>query len=80
MTRAPVVYSKTYDTGVMTSQSVTETGGTFALTGWPAVPEFVLRGLRAGITVALENVGRVNVHLDSQRTADGALFTASWDR
>ena len=80
MTRAPVVYAKTYDTGAMESGEVGESGGRFVLRGWPEVPEFVLRGLRAGMTVALENVGRSGVRIDSTRTADGAVFTASWCR
>lgn len=78
VTRAPVVYSKTYDTGTMESQDVRDDGGRFVLAEWPDVPEFVLRGLRAGMTVALENVGRTGVVLTSTRTADGAVFTARW--
>ncbi len=80
MTRAPVVYSKTYDTGVMETQDIGDRGGRFVLRQWPDVPEFVLRGLRAGMTVGLENVGREGVRLESTRTADGAVFTASWER
>jgi hypothetical protein len=80
MTRAPVVYSKTYDTGTMESRDIGDEGGRFALLGWPDVPEFVLRGLRAGITAALESVGRTGVSITSTRTPDGAMFVARWDR
>lgn len=79
MTRAPVVYGKTYDTGTMQTRDVGDHGGTFVLSGWPDVPDFVLRGLRAGMTVGLENVGRTGVVLTSSRTSDGAIFTAQWE-
>jgi hypothetical protein len=80
MTRAPVVYSKTYDTGAMETRDVGDDGGRFVLSGWPDVPEFVLRGLRAGMAAGLESVGRSGVVLTSTRTADGATFVARWDR
>lgn len=79
MTRAPVVYSKTYDTGEMRTKDITEQGGTFVLSGWPHVPEFVLRGLRAGMSVGLESVGRTGIVMTSTRTPDGAVFNARWD-
>lgn len=80
MSRAPVVYSKTYDTGVIESRDIGPAGGSFVLLGWPDVPEFVLRGLRAGMSSALEAVGRTGVELTSHRNADGATFRARWDK
>lgn len=79
MTRAPVIYDKTYDTGVLETRNIADDGGQFVLGAWPDVPEFVLRGLRAGMSLALENVGRSGVSMVSQRTTDGAIFTARWD-
>jgi hypothetical protein len=80
MSRAPVVYAKTYDTGVIESRDIGESGGSFVLIGWPDVPEFVLRGLRAGMSSALEAVGRTGVELTSHRNTEGATFRARWDR
>jgi hypothetical protein len=79
LTRAPVVYAKTYDTGEMTLHDAHDRGGRFELTGWPRVPPFVLRGLRAGMSEGLRKTGRKDVRIEVVRHPDGATFRATWE-
>lgn len=79
VSRAPIVFARTYDTGVLASRDVDERGGVFVLTEWPDVSDFVIRGLRVGIVVALERAGRTKVTMTAKRAPHGAIFTARWD-
>lgn len=78
VTRTPLFYAKTYDTGTLTARISSPGRADLALTGWPGAEEFSMRGLAIGIETTLTLAGRQGAKASFERTADGARFTATW--
>jgi hypothetical protein len=79
VSRTPILYKKTYDAGSMTSHIERRGEAHIRLDGWPGVARLDLIGLQGGIEATLRCAGRRNAEVRFQRTATGALFTATWD-
>ena len=77
--RAPLLYSKTFDRGVMTV-TVPRSGQAIAqIVGWPAIPEFDIVGLLAGIEAVFASFDRPKTRGTFERTTDGVIFRIDWD-
>lgn len=76
--RTPMLYSKTYDVGELTSRIDRPGRADIELRGWPGVPRMDLIGLATGIETVLRCSGRKDVRVDFERRHDGAAFVATW--
>ena len=76
--RTPLIYSKTYDRGEMTSRVVRPGRAELELAGWPSPPQLDLEGLATGIETVLRVAGRRDARVSFERRPNGALFVASW--
>lgn len=76
--RTPLLYSKTYDVGQLTSRIMQPGRADLELTGWPGVPRMELVGLATGIETVLRCAGRQDVRVTFDRRPDGAVFIANW--
>jgi hypothetical protein len=80
VTRAPIIYSKTFDRGALEVTSYGENVAELALTGWSAMPEYDAIGLSAGIEAVLEYSGRHNAHVRFARRESLITFHLTWRR
>lgn len=80
VSRTPLLYSKTYDTGSLSSDLPGGGRATITLTGWPDIPELQILSLGSGIATVLRCAGREQVRLTPQRTSTGVVYTGSWTR
>lgn len=78
VSRTPVLYQRSYDTGALTSRFFPGNAAEASVSGWPDMPEFCIRGLRIGISTVLTLAGRKDVRIASHPTPDGALCEVSW--
>jgi hypothetical protein len=78
VSRAPVLYQRTYSRGSLVAQIREPGRAELVLRGWPGVPELSQRGLRIGIGTVLEAAGRKGVKVISMPRVDGALIRATW--
>jgi hypothetical protein len=76
--RTPVLYSRTFDRGELRFVSVAEREAVLELHGWPAIPEFDLVGLCAGIEAVLALAGRVEPHVATSRRGVVVHFLCEW--
>jgi len=80
ISRTPVLYKKTYDTGRIVPAVPEHGRATIDLLDFPNVPEFVVRPLGVGIETTLRCAGRVDARVTYELTPTGALYTAAWSR
>jgi hypothetical protein len=80
VSRAPVLFSKSYNRGRIVSSIVEPGVGHVELLDWPNAPEWPIRGLGFGIETVLRVAGREDVHVEGKRTATGAAYSATWRR
>lgn len=78
ISRTPVIYSKTYDTGRIVPNIPARGVATIDLVEFPNVPEFVLRPLGVGIQTTLRCAGRRDAHVTYERVPGGARYSATW--
>ena len=78
ISRAPVMYAKTYDRGHMLARIVAPGSAQVEISDWPEMPDWPLRGVAIGIRTALEIARRLDVRVRAERRADGAVFFATW--
>lgn len=76
--RAPLVYSKSYQLGRVESSLTAPGQATFAVRGWPGIPELDMEGLCVGLAAVLAAAGRRDVATRWERTPDGANLVATW--
>lgn len=80
VSRAPVLFSKSYNRGRIIS-SISEPGmGHVELVDWPNAPDWPIRGLGIGIETVLRVAGREDIRIEGKRTASGAAYLATWRR
>lgn len=77
--RTPLLYSKTYDVGELTSRIDQPGRADVELRGWPEVPRMDLVGLATGIETVLRCAGRKDVSVRWERRPFGAAFIATWN-
>lgn len=78
VSRTPLIYSKTFDRGELTSRIQSPGRAELELTGWPEVSEMQLNGLATGIETVLVVAGRKLVKVTHERRPDGAFIVGSW--
>jgi hypothetical protein len=78
VTRTPVIFGKAYDRGRLIPNIPTPGRAEIQLVDWPDVPEWPIRGTRAGIEAVLRTAGRKDVRVDGSRTEVGATYLATW--
>ena len=76
--RAPVMYAKSHDAGVLSAPDVQAGRAICTLTGWPDVPKMSLQGIAIGMETALRLGGRKEPVVRYERRPDGAVFIATW--
>lgn len=80
ITRCPVIFSKSYDSGRVRATVPRPGHGEVTLSEWPAVSEFPIRGLCNGIATLLTLAGRNNVTTRvTTRTSEQTIITVTWD-
>jgi len=78
VTRTPEMYKKAFSIGQVQSRLIEEGRSENVLTGWPNVPDFVLRQVRVATAEVLALAGRTNVDVQVERRPDGAQYTVTW--
>jgi len=78
ITRTPTFYSKGFDTGTLTAKVPSPGRAEVELTGFPAISDVDLQGVRITIETVLRLAGRKDVRGTHQRTASGGTFVATW--
>lgn len=78
VTRAPVLYGKTYDKGAFSARLLEPGHAECTLTGFPEIHDLDLQGLGIGVAEALRVSGRTDVRHTATRTADGARIDLRW--
>lgn len=78
VTRAPVLYGKTYDKGSFTAHLLGPGHAECRLVDFPEITELDLQGLGIGVVEALKISGRSDVRHVATRTKDGARIEVRW--
>ena len=76
--RTPEMYKKAFSIGQVQSRFIEGGRSENALTGWPDVPDFVLRQVRVATVEVLALAGRTNIDVQVERRPDGAVYTVTW--
>lgn len=79
VSRTPLLFSKTYDRGALTSRLVRAGSAEIVLAGWPDVPDFHARGVAIGIETVLKCAGRKGARVTWARRVSGVTYQASWE-
>lgn len=78
VSRTPVLFSRAYTRGKLSSSIPSPGVAELALDGWPDVPDIVIRGTRIAIETVLRLSGRTAVRTSFERAPDGAILRATW--
>lgn len=78
VTRTPEMYKKAFSIGQVQSRLVEAGRSENVLTGWPDVPDFVLRQVRVATEAVLTLAGRSEIAVRVERRPDGAVYTVTW--
>lgn len=78
VSRTPVIFGKAYNRGRIVPSIPAPGRGEIELVDWPDMPDWPIRGTRAGIEAVLRAAGRRDVAVEGRRTATGAVYTATW--
>jgi|RhiMethySRZTD1v2_1073278.scaffolds.fasta_scaffold09512_9 hypothetical protein len=76
--RTPEMYKKAFSRGEVTSRLTGSHQSENVLSGWPDVPDFVLRQVRVATAEVLRLAGRSEITVQVERRPDGAVYTTSW--
>lgn len=76
--RAPIIYSKSFDTGHANIVSFGDNHAELVVTGWPDMPEYDAIGLAAGIEALLEYSGRPAANVKFVRSPEKISFSITW--
>lgn len=80
VTRTPLMFAKAFDTGRLEARITGPGAADIRLLDWPEVPKWVVDGTATAIETVLELAGRRDPSVLWERTEDGALLRASWQR
>jgi hypothetical protein len=78
--RTPSVFARTYTRGRLSARFLGTARAEVELVEWPDVTQTRLIAISSGIRAVLRIAGRKQVHVEIERTADGAKFHAQWIR
>jgi hypothetical protein len=78
VTRTPEMYKKAFSIGQVKSSLVESGRSENVLSGWPDVPDFVLRQIRVATEAVLTLAGRSDISVEMERRPDGAQYTVRW--
>lgn len=78
VSRTPIIYSKTYNAGSMTSVIPTPGRARILVSGWPNHHGRQMHGLGYGIATVLRLAGRKQVEITHSVRPGGAEFTGTW--
>jgi hypothetical protein len=78
ISRAPVIFSRSYDRGKLEARIPTSGRGEITLSEWPDAPEWPIRATRIGIETVLRLAGRRDARVESERRPEGAFLLATW--
>jgi hypothetical protein len=76
--RTPEMYKKAFSIGQVQSRLIENGRSENLLTGWPNIPDFVLRQVRVATAEVLALAGRTNIDVQVERLPDGAQYTVTW--
>jgi hypothetical protein len=80
VSRTPVIFGKAYNRGRLIPSIPVPGRSEIVLADWPDVPDWPIRGTRAGIEAVLRAAGRKDVRVEGRRTATGATYVATWKK
>jgi hypothetical protein len=72
------MYRKAFSRGQVSSRLLGPHRSENVLTGWPDVPDFVIRQIKVATEAVLTLAGRSEIAVDVERRPDGAVYTATW--
>jgi hypothetical protein len=79
ITRAPIFYSKNYDSGRLVAHLTDRGAAEVVLDGWPEPPPRMdVEGIGTAIATILECAGRKDVQMSWKRQPDGARYMVRW--
>jgi hypothetical protein len=78
VSRTPVLYSRSYTQGELTTRVLGHGRAEITLRGWPNVPEIQIQALKIFIGTVLKVAGRKNPTVTAERRPTGAAFHATW--
>lgn len=78
VSRTPIIYSKTYNGGAMSSEVPAPGRARIVVTGWPSHHGRQMLGLAYGIATVLRLAGRKHVDITHSVRPGGAEFHATW--
>jgi hypothetical protein len=78
VSRTPVIFGKAYNRGRLVPSIPVPGRGEIELVDWPHMPDWPIRGTRAGIEAVLRAAGRKGVVVEGRRTPTGAMYTVTW--
>jgi hypothetical protein len=76
--RAPVLYAKTRNVGVLAMHALGPGHAEARIVGWPQMNERAIRAVGIGLRVTLEAAGRRDVRGTWTRRSDGAAYQFRW--
>lgn len=77
LSRVPVIYSKSYNRGRLSTSFPRPDRAIVELTAWPNAPQHILRSTRVGLEATFQAAGRPSARVSLERTSTGALYIAS---
>jgi hypothetical protein len=78
MTRAPLLYTKTFDTGRASTVFETPRRARVTVKGWALMPAISMLTLGVGIEAVLQAAGRGEAKVKAERSEDGVEYLATW--
>ena len=78
VSRTPILYSRSYTQGELTTRLLGRGRAEITLRGWPYVPEIQIQALRIFIGTVLKVAGRKDPAVTAERRTTGAAFHATW--
>jgi len=77
ISRMPIIFSKSYSKGRVQTSFPRPDRAIIELSEWPRTPAHVVRTTRVGLETTLRAAGRPNARVSFERTAAGAIYTAT---
>ena len=78
VSRTPILYSKSYTQGKLTTKALGQGRAEITLQGWPGVPDIQIQALQIFIGTVLKVAGRKSPTVTAERRPTGAVFHATW--
>lgn len=78
VSRTPVIFTKSYNRGRLVPRVTAPGRSEVEILDWPELPEWPIRGVKAGIETVLRLSGRKNVRIEGGRSPAGAKYIATW--